>query len=632
MNSDSNSKQFRKTGRQISADAISGYNIIQELGKGSTGSVFRAVQMSMNREVALKILHPRLTNHDGFKERFQREAQMAGAVHHPNVITCFDAGESQGYVFQALELLDGGDLRSLSQQQQHNESQIIDIMLDCTRGLEAIHDADLNHGDIDPSNIFLSADGEAKLGDLGLARSMHGDRPVQHRHIANDASAFIAPECHDPQYQADIRSDIFSLGAVMYYLLTGQAPLLPHNELESEWYGSNDQDLDPRNINPDISAGAAAIVRKAIAPQIGNRYMTPGEMREDLERVHYNFSPIHASRSETGAYKIPQTTSSTQQTSTRRHSNTRSKHKKHTQKHARQTFLNTYMLSAIGCLCLVLFWLLYIEINKSTPSSSESEIAEATASNTDQNQEPEIGEQKQDIPVPKFKTPSWATAAGQDDFGLWADLKIGPHTQRMRHIKAGQFLMGAHSSKVKDHHVTLSNDYWIADTEMSQAMYEHLTGTNPSRFKGSILPVESVSWQDAQGCLEQLNATLQHVTARLPTEAEWEYACADEHYHKRQQRLQQLPQGKTSPIASFSANKHGLYDTIGNVKEWVLDAYSDLSAAPVVDPLVERGLFHVARGSAWSMSTEVSSIALRTKYQPVKRFFFLGFRFVIEDK
>ena len=627
MSSDPNSKQFRKTGKQIKANAVNGYNIIQELGKGSTGSVFRAVQMSMNREVALKILHPRLSNHDGFIERFQREAQMAGAVHHPNVITCFDAGESQGYIFQALELLDGGDLRSLAQKENISEAQVIAIMLDCARGLAAIHDADLNHGDIDPSNIFLSVDGEAKLGDLGLARSMHGDRPVQNRHINNDASAFIAPECYDSNYQADIRSDIYSLGAVMYYLLTSQAPFIPNNEQETEWYGSTDQDLDPRNINPDISAGVAAIVRKAIAPQPLHRYNTPADFLEDLERVNYNFSPIHASRSETGAYKVP-TNKASETVTTRRQSKTgqtRNRKRNNSAQAEKASFLNYYIMTAVACLCIVLFWLLYVEINKPETTS----IPQTTITET----EPETTTPQDTNPVvPSFKTPRWASAAGTDDYGHWAEFKIGTFTQRMRYIEAGQFTMGTiDSADNPSHQVSISQPYWIANTEMSQGMYQSLMGQNPSRFQGDILPVESVSWKDAQDCIEKLKAQIL-APARLPTEAEWEYACSDAELQHRHQSIKQLTNSRTQPIASMAANKNGLYDCISNVKEWVADAHSTLSTQQQDDPQITRGLFRVARGSAWSMSLAESTTHTRSKYQPVKRFFFLGFRIAIADE
>ena len=126
---------------RIRSPTIPGYHLLECIGRGTTGTVFRAVQLSLQREVALKVLSPALALQQGFSERFVLEARAAAAVHHPNVVTCFDVGEFDGVLYQALELMSGGDLEHLliGNGGRLGLSQALAIMLDCVRGLEGIH-------------------------------------------------------------------------------------------------------------------------------------------------------------------------------------------------------------------------------------------------------------------------------------------------------------------------------------------------------------------------------------------------------------------------------------------------------------------------------------------------------------
>ncbi|MBA3687184.1 MAG: serine/threonine protein kinase, partial [Planctomycetes bacterium] len=226
---DDASGRRRTTGSQ----PIAGYHLLQRIGRGSMGIVYRAIQLSMQREVALKVLDPKLAEAPGFTTRFIHEARAAGAVNHPHVITCYDAGTSGELVYQALELLLGGDL------DQHcrahggrlDEKQAMAIALDCAQGLEGIHAAGLTHRDVKPSNIFIADEGVAKLGDLGLARSLGADETGSTRVARSGDAAFTAPEqlAGGP---CDIRADIYSLGATLYWMVCGVKPFVPRSDEE----------------------------------------------------------------------------------------------------------------------------------------------------------------------------------------------------------------------------------------------------------------------------------------------------------------------------------------------------------------------------------------------------------------
>jgi formylglycine-generating enzyme required for sulfatase activity len=176
--------------------------------------------------------------------------------------------------------------------------------------------------------------------------------------------------------------------------------------------------------------------------------------------------------------------------------------------------------------------------------------------------------------------------------------------------------------------VTLHHGFWLGDTEVTQQLYESVAGSNPSTFKGPALPVESVSWEDAQAFLQRLNAVLPSATMRLPTEAEWEYAAraGGGSSTPAQAWSARSSSSQTHPVGTLPPNSWGLHDLLGNVMEWCQDYYMPYPTGAVADPVGWQGINRVARGGAWTMTETDLRIAARTKYLPVTRFFFLGFR------
>jgi len=255
-------------------------------------------------------------------------------------------------------------------------------------------------------------------------------------------------------------------------------------------------------------------------------------------------------------------------------------------------------------------------------------------------------------PPPQFPMP-WATHWGQDEFGLWCSFTIVNIVQRMRWIPPWEFLMGSTPEEPErdndeiQHRVIISQGYWLADTACSQALWEAVMESNPSHFKGNDLPVESISWEDVEEFNRKLNEKISGLKARLPSEAEWEYACragtetpfwwgeeltTDLANYNSNNPYNNGPKGvgreKTMPIKSFAANPWGLYQTHGNVWEWCEDWFGVFPEVEgCIDPIgPDDGTYRVLRGGSWFGLGEWLRAAFRNHFSPVNRYGDLGFR------
>jgi formylglycine-generating enzyme required for sulfatase activity len=239
--------------------------------------------------------------------------------------------------------------------------------------------------------------------------------------------------------------------------------------------------------------------------------------------------------------------------------------------------------------------------------------------------------------------PAWAHDWGTDKTGAWCSFQIKEVEQRLRWIPAGTFLVGSpdeeegrYSDEGPQHDVTLSNGYWIFDTPCTQALWEAVTGENPSKFKGPARPVEQVSWQDCKQFLKQLNQHLPGLELRLPTEAEWEYACRAGSDTAQYGELDSIAwyaknsDSESHDVASKQPNAWGVYDMLGNVWEWCEDhSYRPYVSESVVDPRFSKedsGADRVIRGGCWGIGAQVVRAAYRFGYLPGARWNDLGFR------
>ncbi|QWF70320.1 formylglycine-generating enzyme family protein [Methylomonas paludis] len=257
--------------------------------------------------------------------------------------------------------------------------------------------------------------------------------------------------------------------------------------------------------------------------------------------------------------------------------------------------------------------------------------------------------------------PAWAVEWGEDRaYGLYAVLEVRGVRQLMRWIQPGEFLMGSPESEKQrgsdetQHQVTLTKGYWLADSVCTQALWQAVTGENPSEFKDDLNnPVEQVSWDDVQEFLKKLNGLLaeQNLQARLPTEAEWEYACragtlgpfsfgdnispeqvnydGDNPYAGGAKGLWRQ---KTVAVKSLPANAWGLYEMHGNVWEWCADWYGEYDLTVTTDPPgAAEGVTRVVRGGSWLNSGSYCRSAYRLSWQPDYRNLNSGFRLALNE-
>ncbi len=244
--------------------------------------------------------------------------------------------------------------------------------------------------------------------------------------------------------------------------------------------------------------------------------------------------------------------------------------------------------------------------------------------------------------------PAWASAAGRDEFGLWADLTITGVTQRFRYIPAGTFMLGSpeseygHERDETQVRVTLTQSFWLADTECTQGFWTTLGVGNDSRFKGQENPVERVSWDDAKAFCVALSTQVPGLRARLPTEAEWEYACRAGMSGPFISYLGPLEGDKLDTIAWFAGttpttqgvkrrfgNALALFDLHGNVWEWCEDRYGTYSPTAVSDPIGREQETRVARGGSWGDRPERLRAANRLAVNPGMRTLYLGMRVAV---
>ncbi len=260
---------------------IAGYEILSKLGQGGMGTVYRARQVAVDREVALKILVPIVAGDQALAERFLREARVMGAINHPNVLTIHDAGRDGHALYIALELMRGGDAEGLRQRSGGRVpiTRALEIIRDATAGAAALHAAGLLHRDIKPANIFLAANGDAKLADLGLARAADGTDRMTAAGAAVGTPAYMAVEQATGVADLDARADVYALGASLFTLAVGHQPYQGPTPFAVLAQVLQDPVPEPR----DVPAAVRTVIMKAMAKDRAQRYPDAESLLAALE-------------------------------------------------------------------------------------------------------------------------------------------------------------------------------------------------------------------------------------------------------------------------------------------------------------------------------------------------------------
>ncbi|MBL8817154.1 MAG: serine/threonine protein kinase [Planctomyces sp.] len=261
------------------------FEIRERIGAGGMGAVFRATDLELARDVALKIMHPVSSSDQSLIARFRNEARACAQLNHDNIARVFYSGSQDGLYFIAYEFANGRTIKELIQQHGRlTPAETVNYAIQVSLALNHIAAAGIVHRDIKPSNIILTENGRVKVVDLGLARrdttDSIGDITVAGTTLGT--FDYIAPEqARDPR-SADIRSDIYSLGCTMYHMLTGQPPYPDGTALQKLLDHQGKSPPDPRSINGAIPPELAAVMRKMMANHPSHRYQAPGLLLSDL--------------------------------------------------------------------------------------------------------------------------------------------------------------------------------------------------------------------------------------------------------------------------------------------------------------------------------------------------------------
>ena len=242
---------------------VGGFEVLSEIGRGAMGAVFKARQVSVDRVVALKILPPRLAKNSNFINRFLREARSVAHLNHPNIVQAIDAGHAEPYFYFAMEYVDGPTADELLQSEGPlPERRALEIARDVARALQHAHEADIVHRDVKPDNILIGSDGAVKLADLGLAReTVELDSRLTQTGMAVGTPDYISPEQARGETELDGRTDVYSLGATLYTLLAGAPPYDGESPVEIMYKHLHEPLPDLRDVNPNVSVAASAIVQ-----------------------------------------------------------------------------------------------------------------------------------------------------------------------------------------------------------------------------------------------------------------------------------------------------------------------------------------------------------------------------------
>ena len=516
---------------------IRDFKILSKIGEGGMGYVFLAEDEMLGRQVALKTLNKQFTTDPQLIERFKTEARAQAGITHPNIVTLYTFFKEQEDYIMVLEYARGKTLRQmLTEKKKFTEDETKDILIQLLDGLGYAHSMGVVHRDIKPGNIIIDETGRLKILDFGIAKIL-GDRNLTKTGMKLGTINYMSPEQVMADKELDQRTDIYSLGVLIYEMLTGRLPI--NTNTDSDFVLMKEivegEIVNPKNLEGSISDKLSSVLLRMLSKKKEDRHPTCLQVKEDLfdGRLH------------------------------------------------------------------------------AIQAKKQSKII-----------------------VPKINNV----------------INIDPYNPEMVLVEGGKFLIGSNDGEDDElpiHEVEL-NSFYIGKYPVTQKEWEAIMGNNPSYFKGSNLPVEKVSWNDAQEFIKLLNGKTGK-RYRLPTEAEWEYAAKGGNKSRGfifsgSNKLDDVgwyrknSNNKTHEVGQKLPNELGVYDMSGNVWEWCSDWYDKkyYNKSEKINPHgpLELGFFsdnhRVLRGGSWYDNDNNCRSSIRYNNYPGVRYNYFGFRLAQE--
>lgn len=277
---------------------IPGFQLLEKLGAGAMATVYKGRQLSLDRAVAIKILPKKYSQNQQFIDRFYAEGRAAAKLNHPNIVQAYDVGQVGDTHYFVMEFVDGRTVfDDITQNGAYTEPEAIRIAVATARALEHAHAAGFIHRDVKPKNIMITKEGTVKLADMGLARAV-SDREAAEQEAgkAFGTPYYISPEQIRGEVDVDFRADIYSLGATLYHMVTGQVPFdgpnpsaVMHKHLKADL-------VPPDHLNTRLSSGLGEVIEVCMAKDRNTRYANTADLLQDLEAIGRGEPPLQARR------------------------------------------------------------------------------------------------------------------------------------------------------------------------------------------------------------------------------------------------------------------------------------------------------------------------------------------------
>lgn len=287
------------------------YKLMKKLGQGGMGAVYLAHHMSLERDVALKVMTKELASKPAFVERFKREARVMAKLDHPNILRCFDVGEAQGFNYLSIEYVEGGSIADwLKKLGTFSIGDSLHVILACAHALQHAHELKLIHRDMKPDNVLLTKKGVVKVADLGLAKATDDDLGLTKTGTGAGTPFYMAPEQARDVKHVDGRADIYSLGCMLYEFLTKEKPFGGTTLVEVIESKEKGKFAPVRKFNQEVPEKLDLMIDKMLANKPERRYQSCAELIIDLESLglahdHLSFIEVDGPQSRTVPNPVP---------------------------------------------------------------------------------------------------------------------------------------------------------------------------------------------------------------------------------------------------------------------------------------------------------------------------------------